>query len=53
MQASGELYFIKRLMKADTQIAWGQLVTLLDCRTGEEPSDDQKGDQNGDEEVVG
>ena len=49
MQASGELYFIKMLMKADTQIAWGQLVTLLDCRAGEEPSDDQKGD----EEVVG
>ena len=53
VQASGELYFIKMLMKADTQIAWGQLVTLLDCRAGEEPSDDQKGDQNGDEEVVG
>ena len=53
VQASGELYFIKMLMKADTQIAWGQLVTLLDCRAGEEPSDDQKGGQNGDEEVVG
>ena len=33
VQASGELYFIKMLMKADTQIAWGQLVTLLDTRT--------------------
>ncbi len=32
VQASGELYFIKMLMKADTQIAWGELVTLLDCR---------------------
>jgi hypothetical protein len=31
----------------------GKLVTLLDCRTGEEPSDDQNGDQKGDEEVVG
>lgn len=33
VQASGERYFIKMLMKADTQIAWGQLVTLLDTRT--------------------
>jgi len=32
VQANGELYFIKMLMKADTQIAWGELVTLLDCR---------------------
>lgn len=32
VQNSGELYFIKMLMKADTQIAWGELVTLLDCR---------------------
>ena len=33
VQASGELYFIKMLMTADTQIAWGELVTLLDMRT--------------------
>ena len=35
VQASGELYFIKMLMKADTQIAWGEMVTLLDTRTNE------------------
>lgn len=29
---NGELYFIKMLMTADTNIAWGELVTLLDCR---------------------
>lgn len=27
---AGELYFFKMLLKADTQIAWGELVTLLD-----------------------
>lgn len=27
---AGELYFFKMLFKADTQIAWGELVTLLD-----------------------
>ena len=36
VQANGELYFIKMLMKADTQIAWGELVTLLDCRAVED-----------------
>lgn len=30
---AGELYFFKMLMKADTQIAWGELVTLLDNRS--------------------
>lgn len=32
VQNNGELYFIKVLMKADTQVAWGELVTLLDTR---------------------
>ena len=32
VQNNGELYFFKMLLKADTQIAWGELVTLLDKR---------------------
>lgn len=50
VQASGELYFIKLLMKADTQIAWGQAVTLLDCRT---ESAGPGGSGTDDQEVVG
>ncbi|BFL28550.1 hypothetical protein K320107C7_09650 [Alistipes shahii] len=58
VQASGELYFIKLLMKADTQISWGQAVTLLDCRvesseSGGQPSGDSGGSGADDQEVVG
>lgn len=58
VQASGELYFIKLLMKADTQIAWGQAVTLLDCRVADEPDDPkeeggQEDDDTKGEEQVG
>ena len=58
VQASGELYFIKLLMKADTQISWGQAVTLLDCRaesseSGSQPSGDSGGSGADDQEVVG
>lgn len=42
VQASGERYFIKMLMKADTQIAWGQLVTLLDYRSAAGGADDDQ-----------
>lgn len=32
---SGELYFFKMLMKADTQIAWGEQAVLFDGRSSE------------------
>lgn len=34
--ANGEKYFFKMLMKADTNIAWGEYVTVLDERSGAE-----------------
>ena len=37
LENAGELYFFKMLMKIDTQIAWGELVVLLDTRETEEP----------------
>lgn len=54
VQNSGELYFIKMLLTADTQIAWGELVTLLDCRTGSEeklPEDDSHSGEGDTEEL--
>lgn len=33
VQANGEKYFIKMLMKADTNTAWGEDVVLYDART--------------------
>lgn len=35
---AGEKYFFKMLMKADTNIAFGEEVVLLDTRTAEEPA---------------